>query len=116
MGRPSRYSPEVRERAVRMVLEHEREPGHRAVSRCYWVHSRKRKALHAPPPAGSTPGYVYQGARLRKMPAVGVLIVQAGVCSGSLVLLFWEIQIAVRSVGWRFTKRMRTDLLLDAFH
>jgi transposase len=25
MGRPSRYSPEVRERAVRMVLEHERE-------------------------------------------------------------------------------------------
>ena len=23
MGRPSRYSPEVRERAVRMVLEHE---------------------------------------------------------------------------------------------
>jgi transposase len=25
MARPSRYSPEVRERAVRMVLEHERE-------------------------------------------------------------------------------------------
>ena len=25
MGRPSRYSPDVRERAVRMVLEHERE-------------------------------------------------------------------------------------------
>ena len=25
MGRPSRYSPEVRERAVRMVFEHERE-------------------------------------------------------------------------------------------
>ena len=25
MGRTSRYSPEVRERAVRMVLEHERE-------------------------------------------------------------------------------------------
>ena len=25
MGRPSRYSPEVRERAVRMVLEHSRE-------------------------------------------------------------------------------------------
>ena len=25
MGRPSRYAPEVRERAVRMVLEHERE-------------------------------------------------------------------------------------------
>ena len=25
MGRPVRYSPEVRERAVRMVLEHERE-------------------------------------------------------------------------------------------
>jgi transposase len=25
MGRASRYSPEVRERAVRMVLEHERE-------------------------------------------------------------------------------------------
>src|SRR5437867_10421097 len=25
MGRPSRYSPEVRERAVRMVWEHERE-------------------------------------------------------------------------------------------
>ena len=25
MGRPSRYSPEVRERAVRMVLEHARE-------------------------------------------------------------------------------------------
>ena len=25
MGRPTRYSPEVRERAVRMVLEHERE-------------------------------------------------------------------------------------------
>jgi transposase-like protein len=25
MGRPSRYSPEVRERAVRMVLEHEGE-------------------------------------------------------------------------------------------
>ena len=25
MGRPSRYSPEVRERAVRLVLEHERE-------------------------------------------------------------------------------------------
>ena len=25
MGRPSRYSPEVRERAVRMVLEHESE-------------------------------------------------------------------------------------------
>jgi len=25
MGRPARYSPEVRERAVRMVLEHERE-------------------------------------------------------------------------------------------
>ena len=25
MGRPSRYSPEVRERAVRMVLEHERD-------------------------------------------------------------------------------------------
>ncbi len=25
MGRPSRYSPEVRERAVRMVLEHEQE-------------------------------------------------------------------------------------------
>ena len=25
MGRPNRYSPEVRERAVRMVLEHERE-------------------------------------------------------------------------------------------
>ena len=25
MGRPSRYSPEVRERAVRMVLEYERE-------------------------------------------------------------------------------------------
>ena len=25
MGRPSRYSPEERERAVRMVLEHERE-------------------------------------------------------------------------------------------
>jgi transposase len=27
MARPSRYSPEVRERAVRMVLEHEREHG-----------------------------------------------------------------------------------------
>ena len=25
MGRPSRYSPEIRERAVRLVLEHERE-------------------------------------------------------------------------------------------
>ena len=25
MGRPSRYSPEVRQRAVRMVLDHERE-------------------------------------------------------------------------------------------
>ena len=25
MGRPSRYSPEVRERAVRLVLEHEHE-------------------------------------------------------------------------------------------
>ncbi len=25
MGRPSRYSPEVRERAVRMVVEHENE-------------------------------------------------------------------------------------------
>lgn len=25
MGRPSRYSPEVRERAVRMVREHEQE-------------------------------------------------------------------------------------------
>jgi len=25
MGRPSRYSPEVQERAVRMVLDHERE-------------------------------------------------------------------------------------------
>jgi len=25
MGKPSRYSPEVRERAVRMVLEHENE-------------------------------------------------------------------------------------------
>ncbi len=25
MGRPSRYSPEVRERAVRLVLKHERE-------------------------------------------------------------------------------------------
>ena len=25
MGRPSQYSPEVRERAVRLVLEHERE-------------------------------------------------------------------------------------------
>lgn len=25
MGRPSRYSPEVRERSVRLVLEHERE-------------------------------------------------------------------------------------------
>ena len=25
MERPSRYSPEVRERAVRMVFEHERE-------------------------------------------------------------------------------------------
>ena len=25
MGRASRYSPEVRERAVRLVLEHERE-------------------------------------------------------------------------------------------
>jgi len=25
MARPSRYSPEVQERAVRMVLEHERE-------------------------------------------------------------------------------------------
>ena len=25
MGRPNRYSPEVRERAVRLVLEHERE-------------------------------------------------------------------------------------------
>ena len=25
MGRPSRYSPEVRERAVRLLLEHERE-------------------------------------------------------------------------------------------
>ena len=25
MGRPSRYSPEVRERAVRMVFEHQRE-------------------------------------------------------------------------------------------
>lgn len=25
MGRPSRFSPEVRERAVRMVLEHEQE-------------------------------------------------------------------------------------------
>ncbi len=25
MGKPSRYSPEVRERAVRMVREHERE-------------------------------------------------------------------------------------------
>ena len=27
MGRPSRYSPEVRERAIRMVLEHEGEYG-----------------------------------------------------------------------------------------
>ena len=27
MGRPSRYSPEVRERAVRMVWEHESEHG-----------------------------------------------------------------------------------------
>jgi len=27
MGKPNRYSPEVRERAVRMVLEHEREYG-----------------------------------------------------------------------------------------
>lgn len=27
MGRPSRYSPEVRERAVRMVWEHEAEHG-----------------------------------------------------------------------------------------
>lgn len=27
MGRPSRYSPEVRERAVRMVLEHQGEHG-----------------------------------------------------------------------------------------
>jgi len=27
MGKPKRYSPEVRERAVRMVLEHEREYG-----------------------------------------------------------------------------------------
>ena len=25
MGRPNRYSPEVRERAVRLVLEHKRE-------------------------------------------------------------------------------------------
>jgi transposase-like protein len=25
MGKPKRYSPEVRERAVRMVLEHEKE-------------------------------------------------------------------------------------------
>ena len=25
MGRPNRYSPEVRERAVRMVFEHQRE-------------------------------------------------------------------------------------------
>ncbi len=27
MGKPNRYSPEVRERAVRMVLDHEREYG-----------------------------------------------------------------------------------------
>jgi len=27
MGRPSRYSPEVRERAVRMVMEHQGEHG-----------------------------------------------------------------------------------------
>jgi transposase len=27
MGKPKRYSPEVRERAVRMVLDHEREYG-----------------------------------------------------------------------------------------
>jgi hypothetical protein len=27
MGRPSRYSPEVRERVVRMVLEHQGETG-----------------------------------------------------------------------------------------
>ena len=27
MGRPNRYSPEVRERAVRMVFEHQREYG-----------------------------------------------------------------------------------------
>ena len=27
MGRPSRYSPEVRERAVRMVLDHQGEYG-----------------------------------------------------------------------------------------
>ncbi len=28
MGRRSRYSPEIRERAVRMVVEHEHENGH----------------------------------------------------------------------------------------
>ena len=33
MGRPSRYAREVRERAVRMVLDHEAEPGLTTVSK-----------------------------------------------------------------------------------
>ena len=140
MGRPSRFSPEVRERAVRMVEEHREahasewavrqsvapKLGCTAETLRKWVWQAQRDAGHRPGLTSSERERLKDLEReVRELKRANEILRKASAYfaqaeldrRGEVMVRYVAFVIDVfarRIVGWRVSASMRTDFVLDA--